>query len=110
MAHKPHPLHDMLHIPEGETLSDLLSRVYGPGMQIIIGKPNEICASCRKPFNAVRPRCKEVNLHRFGVGLPLIFTLHICRSCRNLHQKGGQARDEVLAAIQAYCEGLKADQ
>lgn len=103
-------LHRMVAVPEGKTLSELLSSVTGLGMEIIISKPNEVCAGCRKPFNEARKRRKIVRLHPTGVGLPLIFSCHICGRCQALHEKGGAGRDGLLAAIQAYCEGIKAKQ
>lgn len=100
----------MVAVPEGMTLSNLLSSVSGLGMEIVIGKPNEVCAGCRKPFNELRKRRKVVRMHPTGSGLPLVFSFHICGHCQALHQKGGAARDGLLASIQAYCEGMEANQ
>lgn len=110
MSNKAPPLHRMVAVPDGQTLSELLSGIAGLGMEIALGRPNDICAGCRKPFNQVRKRRKVVRLHPTGTGLPLVFSCHICGRCQALHQKGGAARDGVLAAIQAYCEGVEAKQ
>lgn len=104
-----HKLHSMTEVPPGATLEDILP-VLRTKHEVTIGTPNLECASCRKPFNQTRKRRKVVRMAMTGLAVPIVFSSHICGRCLALHQKGGGARDGVMAALQAYFEGDEAKQ
>ena len=107
---KASSLHGMNAVPAGATLADVLPAFAGVKHEISIGTPNRECASCRKPFNEARKRRKVLRMSPAWIPIPVVFSFHICGRCLALHQKGGMARDSVLAAGQAYCEGVEASQ
>lgn len=99
------PLHGMTPIEEGQTVGDILPAFAGVTNEIHIGTPNPECASCRKPFNAVRKRRKAVRLYPTFTAFPMAFSFDICGHCLALYEQGASARDGVLAAVESYCEG-----
>lgn len=103
-------LHQMIAVPEGKTLSDVLPRFLGLRMEVVNAQPVEVCAGCRKKFSLLRKRRKAVKMHPIGSKLPLVFVLHICGHCQALYQRDGTAREGLLASIQAHCEGVAATQ
>lgn len=105
-----HKLHSMTEVPPGTTIAEILPAFAGVKHEIIIGTPNQECASCRKPFNEARKRRKVVRMAPTWIAMPVVFSFHICGRCSALHQKGGLARDGVMAAVQAYCEDDEARQ
>lgn len=103
-------LHSMVEVPSGAAIADILPAFAGVKHQITIGNPNRECASCRKPFNQTRKRRKVVRIAPMWIPVPVLFSFHICGCCTALHQKGGMARDGVMAAVQGYLEGVEAEQ
>ena len=95
-----------------ESVRSVLNQVlpsYSPNQgQIIIGKPNIECASCRKPFNQSRKRRKCIRLYPTFAIIPIVLSYSVCGRCYSLHQKGGVARNRFLTSIQAYAEGREA--
>ena len=102
---KPPSIHDMLPIPSGLTVGDVLPVFATVEKEIVVGNKNSLCASCGKPFTAVRKRRKAVRMYPVGSAVPVAFSYDICGQCVRLHQGGGVGRDAVLAAVQRFCEG-----
>jgi hypothetical protein len=71
--------------------------------EIRIGTPNRKCASCGKPFTSARKR-HEMRLYEV-TDFPLVFSLYVCRHCRDLCRRGGDAKEGILAAVQATFAG-----
>ena len=103
-------LHGMTPVPDGKTVADLLPSFSSVKNEIHLGTPNPECASCRKPFTALRKRRAALRLYPNWLPLPFAFSFDICGHCLALHQKGGADRDAVLAAVEAYCDGGEAGQ
>lgn len=103
-------LHGMTPIPPGKTVSDLLPVYSKADNEVHLGAPNTECASCRKPFNALRKRRKAVRMYPVRSMIPVVFALDICGRCLALYQAGGASRDGVLASVEAYCDGEEAAQ
>lgn len=100
-------LHGMTQLPPGKKVGDVLPIFSGITQEVFAGKPNLDCASCRKPFTAVRKRRKAVRMYPVRAALPAVFSFDICGRCLALYRKGGADRDGVLAAVEAYCEGIE---
>jgi hypothetical protein len=100
----------MTPIPAGKTVGDLLPTFSGVDDEVHVGKPNPECASCRKPFNELRKRRKAVRLYPVASPIPVAFSFDICGRCLGLYQAGGLSREGLLAAVEAYCDGVEAEQ
>ena len=98
-------IHDMVPVPEGLSVGDVLPVFSSVDKEVVVGKKNSLCASCGKPFTAARKRRKAVRMYPVSAVVPMAFSYDICGQCVRLHQGGGVGRDAVLAAVQAFCEG-----
>jgi hypothetical protein len=98
-------LHDIVDIPKGMQIGDLLPAFRGIKHEIVIGEPNRECASCGKPFNAVRKRRARVRLYDPQFFMPVAIQFCICGHCRKLYKFGGGAKGSILAGVQAYYYG-----
>lgn len=103
-------LHGLTELPNGKLVGDLLEAFSGIKHEVFIGKPNPVCAGCRKPFDAVRKPRKAIRLYPVNSPIPIAYSFNICGHCLALLRRGGSAKDGVLAAVEAYCEGRKAKQ
>lgn len=103
-------LHSMTRLPPGKNVGEVLPAFSGINKQVFAGNPNLDCASCRKPFSAVRKRRKAVRMYPIRSVLPVAFSFDICGRCWALYQKGGDECDGVLASVEAYCENRAASQ
>lgn len=103
-------LHSMTQLLPGQKVGELLPAFSNITQEVFAGKSNPECASCRKPFTAVRKPRKAVRMYPVRSALPVAFSFNICGHCLAMYQKGGADRDGVLAAVEAYCEGRKASQ
>lgn len=65
-------LHGMTPIPPGKTVSDLLPVYSKADNEVHLGAPNPECASCRKPFNALRKRRKAVRMYPVRSMVPVV--------------------------------------
>lgn len=103
-------LHSMTPIEEAVSSGDFPAVFAGIKNVFRVGDPNHICAGCRRPFNVVRRRRKAIRIFPIDTLVPVAFSYDICGHCYALYHKGGADRDGVLAAVQSYCEGRKANQ
>jgi hypothetical protein len=103
-------LHSMTMIPEGKTVGDLLPVFSGVKHELFVGKSNPVCASCRKPFNAIRKPRKAIRMYPVAADVPLAYSFNICGACVRLVANGGADHDAVLASVEAYCEASEAKQ
>lgn len=101
-------LHSMTVIPDGKTVADLLPVFAGVRQDVFVGKPNPVCASCRKPFDAVRKPRKAVRMYPVAAKVPFSYSFNICGACTRLVANGGAEEQGVLAAVEAYCEAKEA--
>lgn len=101
-------IHDMVFLDDVENAADLLPAFADVKNEVHLGEPNKNCAGCRKPFSAARKVRKNVRIYPVRSILPMCFSYRICGRCFAQHQSGGTDRDAVLAAIQAFCEGVTA--
>lgn len=98
------PVHRMVDIPEGMTVGDLLPTFADVKHEVLIGRPNEECASCGKPFNEVRKRRGRIRLFPANAPVPIVHQFYVCGRCAHLYRRGGDAKDSVLVAVEAYFE------
>lgn len=103
-------MHQLVAVPEGQTLADLIPALLAVKGEIRIGTPNAECASCRLPFNAVRKPRKAIRMCPIQSAIPFVVELRVCGRCYAIHQQGGAGREGVLAAIEAYRDEKKASQ
>ncbi len=105
-------LHNLIGLPAGKTLAEVLPAFAGVTNAVHVGQPANECAACRKPFNAVRKLRKSVSL--FPVALcqvvPVAFQYGLCGRCFAQYQRGGADRDAVLVALDSYSDGAEATQ
>lgn len=106
------PLHNLVELPAGKTLAEVLPALAHVKEHIHIGTPSPVCAGCRKPFNAVRKRRKAVRLYPVAVCqfAPVAFGYSLCGQCFAQYQKGGDEKEALLAAIEAFSDGEEASQ
>lgn len=104
-TNNPPRLHNMVPVEEGKTVADILPAFSDVKHDVHIGEPNKECASCRKPFNAVRKARKALRMYPIAASVPIAFSYNICGRCYALHQAGGAARDGMLAAVESFCNG-----
>lgn len=102
------PLHNLVGLPEGKAIGDVLPAFSGVHTEIHLGKPNTVCASCRKPFSAVRKRRQAIRLYSTGLQIPVCLQYWLCGCCVAQCQLGGNARDAVLASVEAFADGSEA--
>lgn len=105
-------LHNLVELPAGKTLSEVLPALAHVKEHIHIGTPSPVCAGCRKPFNEVRKRRKGFRLYPLAVCrvAPIAFACSLCGKCFAQYQKGGDDREALLAAIDSFDEGEEANQ
>lgn len=104
------PLHNMVAIPDGKTVADYLPVFADVRHEIHLGESNKECASCRKTFNSVRKPRRSLKMYPLPAILPFCFQFVVCGACYALHQAGGAAKDSMLAAVEAYADGVEAMQ
>lgn len=95
-------LHDLDMVPEGKKIGDVLPAYADVTREIRVGKTSKVCASCRKPFNAVRKARKEIRLHAVDLAIPIAWVYPLCGSCVAQYQRGESDRDAILAAVEAF--------
>jgi hypothetical protein len=103
-------LHKMREIPAGQSVGDLLPAFAEVEHAVHLGEPNKGCPGCRKPFTAARKPRRSITVYPVGLPLPIAFAYRICGGCLAEYRKGGEARDAMLAAIDAYIDGAEATQ
>lgn len=105
-------LHSMVALPKGKDIAELFPAFSGVKGEIHIGTPNQECASCRKPFTAARKRRKRVRLYSVAVVMhvPVAIDLWVCGRCSAMYERGGNDREAILAAVEAYQTGEEAGQ
>ena len=74
-------LHNMTQIPKGKSVADILPAFSDVKHKVYVGKPNKQCASCRKPFNAVRKPRQKILMYPMRTILPICFSFDICGPC-----------------------------
>ena len=90
-------------LPEGKRVQDVLPAFADVTTDIgPIGTPCSICPSCRKPFDQVRKRRMELRLYPAESVIPFALRYDLCGSCAKQYRAGGEARDGVIAAIDAF--------
>lgn len=100
----------MREIPAGQSVGDLLPAFAEVKHAVHLGEPNKECAGCRKPFTAARKPRRSLMVYPVGLPLPIAFVYRICGSCIAEYRKGGEAREAMLSAIDAYIDGAEATQ
>nr|MBL8411660.1 hypothetical protein [Dechloromonas sp.] len=98
-------LHGLEELKPGETIGDINPAFANLKGEIRIGNFAKCCASCRKPFNAVRKKRKEIRLWPVDLGIPLAWAYPICGTCVAAYQRGGDDKEAVLAAVEAFHHG-----
>ena len=98
-------LHDMVEITGEMKIDGLLPAFSRIKHEVLIGRPNQECASCSKVFNAARKRRGIIRLYPPDMLVPVILQFHICGRCRDLYRQGGDAHAGVMVAVRAYCQG-----
>ena len=99
------PDHDLVAVPDGMTLGEFLPTFADVKHEVLIGKPNDECASCGKPFNEVRKRRGKIRLYPTNALVPVVHQFHLCGRCCHQYKQGGDAKSGVLVAVEAYFEG-----
>lgn len=106
------PMHRLTPIPPGCSLADVLPVFGHCRRDLRIGTPCTLCAGCRKPFNSIRKRRKEIRLYpvSFCQVAPIAVAYSLCGKCFAQYQAGGASRDALLAAVDAFLHGDEASQ
>lgn len=99
------PIQNLISVPEGMTVGDLLPTFADVKHEVLIGRPNEECASCGKPFNEARKRRGKIRLYSANALVPIVHQFDICGHCCHQYKRGGEAKQGVLVAVEAYFEG-----
>lgn len=101
------PLHNLIELPAGKTLADVLPVFKDIENEVHVVTPQPVCAGCRKPFTAVRKRRKAFRLYPFGIcrSWPVAFAHSLCGRCWSLYQAGGVRKEALLASIDAFDDG-----
>lgn len=110
MSAQFHKLHSLELVPEGKKIGDLHPAYAGIEKEVRIGKTSKVCASCRKPFSAVRKARKEIRLHAVDLELPIAWAYPLCGACVARYQRGAHDRDAVLSAIESFHLGERPSQ
>ena len=100
----------MLELPAGTTINEVLPAYADVRHEIHIGSPNQECAGCRKPFTSARKPRRRIRIYPTATLIPVAMSLQICGACMAMYQRGGVDRDAMLAAVEAFAEGVEADQ
>jgi len=104
------PLHNLVELPAGKTIADVLPAYAFVNREYRIGSPAVVCAGCRKPFTAVRKRRKMIRLYPVEVFMPMALDYPLCGRCYALYQRGGNDREAILVAVDAFSDGEEASQ
>ena len=102
MSARTDKLHGLELVPDGKKIGDVCPTFANEEREINIGERSKVCASCRKPFNAVRKARKEIRLHAVDFAIPIAWAYPLCGSCAARYQRGENDRDAVLAAVEAF--------
>jgi hypothetical protein len=95
-------LHGLDVLPAGLHVKDVLPAFSDVKHEVRVGKFSHVCASCRKPFNAVRKPRKEIRLYPVDIDVPFAWAYPICGGCVAKYRNGGVLMDGVLAAVEAF--------
>ncbi len=102
MSTRVEKLHGLELLPEGKKIGDVNPVFSRVEKEIHVGERSKVCASCRKPFNAVRKARKEIRLHAVDLAIPIAWAYPLCGSCVARYQRSENDRDAVLAAVEAF--------
>lgn len=99
--------HSMTQIPAGMSVQDILPVFAGVTQYVPIGSRHlqKECASCRKPFNAVRRQHQGFRLFPSWAPTPIKFEYYICRKCDVRYRANEEGRNSVLAAVETFMMG-----
>lgn len=97
-------LHNLIGVPEGMDVGELLPTFADVKHEVLIGRPNDECASCGKPFNEARKRRGRIRLFPANAPVPIVHQFYVCGRCAHLYRRGGDAKESVLVAVEAYFE------
>ncbi|HUW37547.1 MAG TPA: hypothetical protein VMV91_09450 [Rhodocyclaceae bacterium] len=103
-------LHNLIELPAGKAVGDVLPAFSEVRDYIHVGSPNAICPGCRRPFSAVRKRRKCIRLFSADALIPIALQYSLCGACVAKHRSGGDAREALLVAIEAFVDGKEARQ
>ena len=81
MGARTDKLHGLELVPDGKKIGDVCATFANVEKEIHIGERSKVCASCRKPFNAVRKARKEIRLHAVDLSIPVAWAYPICGAC-----------------------------
>lgn len=95
-------MHNLMRPPKGLRVADILPVFRGVKYEIRLGKPDMVCAGCRRSFNTARKRRKRIRLYPCNSRLPIVYEFHLCGVCASVYQRGGDDRAMLLAAIESY--------
>lgn len=100
-------LHNLVELPSGQQPSDVLAAFSQVTEEIHVGAPAAVCAGCSKPFTAVRKRRKAFRLYPMSVcqKVPIAFSHMLCGRCFGQFRRGGDAKEAIMAAIDAFDDG-----
>ncbi|WP_291988395.1 hypothetical protein [Candidatus Accumulibacter sp. ACC007] len=106
------PQHNLVELPAGKTLADVLPVFKNVEDERHIGMPTPVCAGCRKPFTAVRKRRKAFRLYPVDIcqAAPVAFAYSLCGRCWSHYQAGGDRKEALMASIDAFSDGSEATQ
>ena len=102
MGARTDKLHGLELVPDGKKIGDVCATFANVEKEIHIGERSKVCASCRKPFNAVRKARKEIRLHAVDLSIPVAWAYPICGACAVMYRRGDESRDGVLASVEAF--------
>ena len=103
------PLHNLIELPDVLTIGEFLPAFADVKHEVVIGRPNDECAGCGKPFTTVRKRRGKIRLRSTDAVVPIIHQFYLCGRCIHLCKSGGDAKQGVLAAVVAFFQGGAAD-
>lgn len=98
-------LHNLIEPPDSLTIGEFLPAFADVKHEVLIGRPNDECASCGKPFTTVRKRRGKIRLYPTDTVVPIIHQFHLCGPCCHQYKRGGDAKQGVLVAVEAFFEG-----
>lgn len=98
------PPHNLVELPAGKTLADVLPVFKHVDDEVHVGTPTPTCGGCRKPFTAVRKRRKSFRLYPIALcqTVPVGIEQALCGSCWRHYQAGGDRKEALLAAIDSF--------
>ena len=99
-------VHNIGEIPEGKTLGEIAPAFADVTHEIHVGKTNDKCAGCRRPFHETRRPHSAIRLFPVNAPIPIAFSYNLCRTCTRRLQRGGKDREAVLAAVDLFHNGI----